>query len=712
MKKYLKHLLTLITSLILIFCVSISTFAVQHDTSTLGSGEIPYQSYTYWEDFDTSDKTAVYSKPMYELDRVINPADMGADAKSKINDIVLDKNGNTYVLDSGNSRIYVVDKNYKHVKTLGNFTYKGEAIEYTDAKGIYVDVNGCIYVCDTENARVLVINPNGVVENLLLLPDSEFIPTGFKYRPVKMAIDSKGYKYIASDGSYYGAILYSPEMEFLGFFGANTVKATALDVIKQIWDRLFSNDIKRAADEISLPYTFTDIVVGPNDFVYTSTGRTSSEDVETGQICRLNPGGKNVLNGENINFADKNVGSLQRQRQYQDLATLDVDENGFFYALDTTYGRVFWYDSECNLLSIFAGSFGDGIQKGTFGLPSGIVLNGTDVIVSDAHKNSLTVFSRTAYGAKVYETQLTTLKGNFASTKDAWTQIIKEDLNNQLAYRGLAKAYYDLGENKLAMDYAKQGVDREVYAKAFKIERNTIIENNFGWLILAGVILIAAIVFAVIFVKKRNIVLVKNQRLKVALSSVAHPVESFRLVKEKGQGSVIIGTVLLLIMYVVTVISDTKGGFAFTIFDKSNYNAIFVFLSTVGLALLWVVSNWLVCSLASGIGTLKEIYVVTCYSTIPIIFSKVLNLILTHVLIPDEAAFLGIFMTVCSLYALFMLIIGIMRIHDYEFGKFLGTTIFTLAGMLIIIFLIFLVYLLSQQVVGWFGTLFVELYYR
>ena len=86
-------------------------------------------------------------------------------------------------------------------------------------------------------------------------------------------------------------------------------------------------------------------------------------------------------------------------------------------------------------------------------------------------------------------------------------------------------------------------------------------------------------------------------------------------------------------MYVVTVINDTKGGFAFTIFDKGNYNAIFVLLSTIGLAVLWTVANWLVCSLASGIGTLKEIYIVTCYSTIPLIFSKLLNLVLTHVLL-------------------------------------------------------------------------------
>lgn len=712
MKNSTKHLLTLVLSAVLLLSFAVGAFAVQQDTSSLGSGEVPYQSYTYWEDFDTSDKTAVYSKPMYELKTVINPLDMGADASSKINDIATDKDDNLYVLDSGNSRIYVLDKNYKLLRTLQNFTYDGEAIDYTDAKGIFVDAKGKIYVADTENARVLVINAQGTVEELLLLPDSELIPTEFKYRPVKIGVDSKGYTYIASDGSYYGAILYSPEMEFLGFFGANTVKATPLEVIKQIWDRLFSNDIKRAADEISLPYTFTDLIVGPNDFIYTATGRTSDEDIQKGQICRLNPGGKDVLNGSDINFADAAVGSLQRQRQTQDMSNIDVDANGFFYGLDTTYGRIFWYDSECNLLSIFGGSFGDGTQKGTFGLPSGIIENGTDVVVTDAHKNSLTVFARTEYGTRVYNAQLTTLSGDFAAAQEDWAQIIKEDVNNQLAYRGLAKAYYDIGENKTAMEYAKLGVDRETYSKAFKVQRNEMLEGNFGWLILGGIVLIVAIVIVRLQLKKRGIVIFKNERLKVALGSIAHPVESFRLVKEKQQGSVLIATVLLVIMYVVTVISDTKGGFAFTVFDKGNYNSLFVLLSTVGLAVLWTVANWLICSLASGIGTLKEIYIVTCYSTIPLIFSRLISLILTHVLIPDEAAFLGIFTTVCTLYALFMLIIGIMRIHDYEFGKFMGTTIFTLVAMLIIIFLIFLVFLLSQQVFGWFGTLFVEIYYR
>ena len=59
-----------------------------------------------------------------------------------------------------------------------------------------------------------------------------------------------------------------------------------------------------------------------------------------------------------------------------------------------------------------------------------------------------------------------------------------------------------------------------------------------------------------------------------------------------------------------------------------------------------------------------------------------------------------------------MLIIGIMRVHDYSFSKFIGTTVFSLAGIFVIIFLVFLLFLLSQQLFGWIGTIYVELRYR
>lgn len=700
--KKCRFLISFILGLCLLFSFTVSAADVD---------EIPYKSYTYWVDYNTNDKTAVFSKPMYEVEKVIDSAAIGTDDKSKLSDVAV-FDGKTYILDSGSSKIYVLDSKYKLIKSLGKLEFNGESLVFTDAQGIYVDKSGLIYIADTENGRVIVLNYNGTVERLLLLPDSPLIPTGFQYRPIKVAVDSKGYTYIASDGSYYGAILYSPQMEFLGFFGANTVKTTVLGALQSLWKRLTSNDIKRATDELSLPYMFTDIVVDSENFIYTATGKSGDDEIQHGQIRRFNSGGKDILNASDINFADSQVGNYQYSKQIQSLGCLDVDSDGFLYALDTTTGRIFWYDAGCNLLSVFGGSIGDGEQKGTFILPTAIAVNGTDVLITDGTGKSLTVFSETEYGTLVRNAQLITLKGDFAAAKEPWEQVVSQDINNQLGYRGLAKAYYDLGEYDKAMEYAKLGVDRETYAKAFELTRTRVLESNFYLIAAVVVLLVAAIVVWSVLKRKKGIVLIKNVKLKTALSSVAHPVESFRLIKEKGEGSVIISVVILVLFYVITVLNDTLGGFAFTVFDSESYNAIYVFLSTVGLIVLWTVSNWLVCTLAGGIGKMKEIFIVTCYSLRPILFAKTVRLILTHILVPSEGAFLDIFVVICTAYAALMLIIGIMRIHDYEFGRFLGTTIFTVIGMLIIVFLLFLVFLISQQLFAWLKTLYIELRYR
>jgi hypothetical protein len=196
------------------------------------------------------------------------------------------------------------------------------------------------------------------------------------------------------------------------------------------------------------------------------------------------------------------------------------------------------------------------------------------------------------------------------------------------------------------------------------------------------------------------------------LSSVFHPFESFRLVKEKNMGSPILATVLLALFYVVTAVSDVASGYAFNRFDASSYNSFFVLLRTVALELLFVISNWLVCVLMGGIGKLKEIYIVTCYSLIPTIVATATGILLSHVLSPDEFVFVTIFQTICTAYTFIILAVGIMKVHDYEFGKFLGTTAVTVIAMLIIVFLIFLVFMLAQQVYGWMGTIFTELKYR
>ncbi|MBE6727176.1 MAG: hypothetical protein E7562_00845 [Ruminococcaceae bacterium] len=702
--KLFAFLFAVILLLSAVFSANVS--ASSYKTSTVGTEETSFSTYTYWEGLGSETKTMVYCKPMYKPQAVIDGATLGTAIFGSVNDICA-SNGYTYILDSTSNKVLVLDENYKLKVEINQIIYNGEALSIVGASGIFVK-DEKIYIADTKNARILVINIKGEVLHYLTLPESKLIPKDFNYSPQKIAVDSRDYLYISSDGSYYGALVYSPTMEFLGFYGANAVAVSVGDVIKNFINNIFSTDEKRAASVRSLPYQFTDFVVGPNDFIYTVTS-TGGTETPTGQVKRLNPGGKDVLGKEDYNFAD----IATKLAKPESLKAIDVDKDGFFYALESGLSnRIFWYDEESNLICVFGGNSGSQSQKGTVALGGAIAVNGTDVIVSDPVNKNITVYSITDYGNTVRLAQIDTLNDDFEQTVETWNEVIKTDVNNQLAYRGLAKAYYTMGEYDKALEYSKLGADRETYANAFVKLRTAFLEEWFTVGFLGLLIIIAVIFIALHFKKKKGIVLIKNDKVKNMLSSVFHPFEAFRLVKEKNMGSVVCATVLLALFYISAAVSDVASGYAFNRFDASSYNSFFVLLRTVALVLLFVIANWLVCVLMGGIGKLKEIYIVACYSLIPTIFATIFGVGLSHILSPDEFVFVTIFQTICTAYTFIIIAVGIMKIHDFEFGKFLLTTFVTVIAMLIIVFLIFLVFMLAQQVYGWIGTVFTEIKYR
>ena len=91
------------------------------------------------------------------------------------------------------------------------------------------------------------------------------------------------------------------------------------------------------------------------------------------------------------------------------------------------------------------------------------------------------------------------------------------------------------------------------------------------------------------------------------------------------------------------------------------------------------------------------------------IINQVIQIILTNVLLVDEASFLSIISTVATIFFIFMLASGTMIIHEYGFGKFAGTTVLTVVAMAIMVFLIFLVVMLLQQLFGFITTIAVEI---
>lgn len=703
----------------LILCSAVSVSAVSEKTDEIG-----YETYTYWYQFTGNTRKPVYSKPMYEVKSVLTSADLICSDTSEISDVHVGSNGLTYVLDGGASRVLILDKDYKVSKIISVVVDEEDNYYYFNkSKGIFVDNEGSIYIADTNNKRVIKCDDNGKLIRLYTLPDSHLIPSKFNYQPIKVAVDNKGYVYILSSGSYYGAILYSPEDVFLGFYGSNDVAATIGQALETLFNRLFMNNEKRSEMVSSLPFTFTDLWVDAEGFVYTATGSTK-QTTQRGQVKRLNPGGSNILAGSDAtNFADEGyeVTKLSGDR-FQDLHGVAVDSKGFIHVVDATYGRVFIYDNDCTMISAFGGGVKTGNQEGTFITPSAIGYNiGTDdVVITDSYSDTVTIFNITPYGSLVKSAQEKTLVGDYEDAMDEWSEVLSQDRNCQLAYAGLAKAYYVKGQaatdEKQASEYlhtsidlAKEGYDRETYSLAFGNIRSEIIRENFTLIMIAIVILIAAVIFALVYSTKRKVRLIKNQKIHLATTMMTHPFDNFREIKEKGLVSLPICFVIIILYYVFDVMETTMGGFAFTYFDPSSYNALLVLAKTAGIVILWTLANWAVCTLLGGKGKIKEIFTVISYSLIPSLFGSIVYVVATNVLVPDEAAFLGILMTICTLYTALLLAVGSMIVHDYSFLKFIGTTLLTLFGCAIVVFLLIAVGILLQQTWGFFSTIYTEI---
>ena len=301
-----------------------------------------------------------------------------------------------------------------------------------------------------------------------------------------------------------------------------------------------------------------------------------------------------------------------------------------------------------------------------------------------------------------------TIDGEYLAAKEGWHQVLELDRNCQAAYKGLARAYLAEADYETALEYAKNGYDRDTYALAFEFVRQQYIDQHF-WIIFIGIIALLAVVLVMVIVgKRRKITVIRNKELKLYFNTLIHPALSFEEVKDKQKGSLWLCAITVTVFYILSVLQVLCGGFLFTYYDPENFNSLLVLIRSVGLVVLWIVSNWMVCTLLGGRGKLKEITIVTCYSLQPLIIEMLIRLFLTNVLLPTEGEFLGILSVVATLYSLLLIIAGLVKIHDFGMGRLVGTSVLSLLGMAAVIFLIVMVGMLIQHLGGFIGTVFME----
>ena len=128
--------------------------------------------------------------------------------------------------------------------------------------------------------------------------------------------------------------------------------------------------------------------------------------------------------------------------------------------------------------------------------------------------------------------------------------------------------------------------------------------------------------------------------------------------------------------------------------------------------LLWVTANWCLTTLFDGEGSIKDIFIATCYSLVPLILFMIPATAITNVLTLSEASIYSMLMTLGWVWVGILIFFGTMVTHDYSLMKNVITTIGTVVGMAFIMFCGVLFSTLLVKMVNFISGIVTEISYR
>ena len=450
----------------------------------------PYETYIYQND------KAVPSLSGYAPLDVYSYSDMALEAalSQPMDLFVDDEQQEVLLLDSGNGRVIILDEAMRAVTVIDRFDYRGEELSLDTPSSLCLKDPNTLVIADTGNERVVVCDRTGKVKELLKKPASEVFPQESSFIPLKVA-SYAGKIYVLCRDIYQGAVVFDNEYHFERFYGANQVKLSAKLLLDRFWKTVM-NEEQSSGLANYIPVEFTNLDIDDDGFVYTVTGKAGASD----RLRKMNAIGDNIIG------SGKKFGDLDSVYDMGTIATnlvdVAVDAEGYVYALDATWGRVFQYDSEFNMIFEF-GSLG-GSNKGTFSTPVALDTMGSRVLVLDSTLGTVTTFGSTEFGDKVHHALQLYREGSYEDALGPWQEILQLDNHYQLAHKGVGDGLFMLGEYRQAMREYKNANAKADYLKAMREYRNGLLHQWFALVLAAIVVVMLLVVWLMVHHDKKK----------------------------------------------------------------------------------------------------------------------------------------------------------------------------------------------------------------
>ncbi len=688
-----------------------------------------YQTYTY-----SIDGKVLYSPDAYTPQKNVNSTTMNlGDLSMKgPKDIVVDKEQNVFVADSGNNRILCLDRYYNLRYVIKDFVNdKGVADKLDNPQGLFVNEEH-IYVCDYNAARIVRFNlADGSFHSIIDAPQSELFGDNSNYFPTAMAVDQYGRMFIVSKETNEGIIVMTQKGEFTGFIGAQKSVTSVWD---QIWRRFQSKEQRKNSDAV-ISYPYNNIDINERGFVYATiyepklvssmaSAITNKDTAGTYAPCKLlNPAGDEIMRrngfwppaGE-IDFNNKYVaGGQGKPSRIVDVA---CGPEQTWSIVDVDRSRVYTYDYDGNLLFAF-GDIGDQLGNITNGAISAVAYQGDRLLLLDGSENpKIVVYNRTEYGDVLISALRYQNERQYDKAIDTWKEILMRNSNYDAAYIGIGDSLARSGKFEESLQYYQSAYDTENYSVAYKEMRKEWM-SKFFLLIPVVIILVCFLVSKflkyVAKVNKRAAVSGGKRTFKEELLFVFHlmfhPFDGFWDLKHEKRGSVRAALVFMGLAVIAMFYRSVGAGYVLN--PQGEYTTIMMQLLVVLVpVLLFAIANWCLTTLFEGEGSFRDIFVAIGYSLPPLVITIIPTTFFSNYIVAEEADLLSLIVVIGFIWAGFLIFFGTMVTHDYTMGKNVITVIGTIGGMAFIMFLGLLFTSLIMDIVTFITNYVSEIVYR
>lgn len=677
-------------------------------------------SYTY-----DSEGKAVASPDAYTVEKEFTGDFIGVGALSAPTDIKISENGTVAISDSANGRVIITDLTFKNVKILKDFDNNGNLDSFEIPEGLCFGFDGHLYVCDKTKGRIIEFDTELKYVRAIENPKKELLPDGFTFTPCAVGVDKWGTIYCVSDSSTNGYLQFSKEGVFKGFMGS---PKTTLSLAQKFWRSVQTKE-QRDRTENAVPINFNNLVVDEGGFIYTTESNPNKEStaiaIQGGEksglfmpIKKFNFNGSDVLKRQDffapsgdISF-EKSIPENEKSSETlwaSTLVSITLGDDGCYFAADTKRGKIFGYDANGNLLYAFGGT---GAQTGFFSNLCSIEYHNGKIYALDKNQGVVTCFTLTEYGEMLHTASRLTTERKFDEAAEKWKEMLNLNSNLTIAYMGLGRTYLESGDYGKAMDYFETALSVSDYSEAFSKYREKVIGDWFLLIPVAVILIIALVSFAFSKAKKFNLS-ASSARYKLTghmvyfTHLIFRPFDGFWDIKHEKRGSVGAATIFIGLAAICVALQYRFMGFAFT--GGKTTNPMLVAIVILGAVVVFCISNWCLTSLTNGKGNMKDIFTVVGYSCIPLILMSIPVTVLSNILTANEAGFVTLFIYVAYIWTALLLFTGIMTAHEYSLGQNILSIIFTLVGMIVIIFLAFLLINLGGRIASFVSSLVNEI---